>query len=545
MNERALKSAAGSVRPFTKQPIDHDWAPGPERVVVGKDVLELLSTSMYVDPMTIYREYIQNAADAIDEARARKLLVPKDGGKVSISVDATSRSIRIRDNGTGLSWDSFVQRTCNLGASGKRGTSARGFRGVGRLAGLGYCQELVFRACAMGEDRVSEVRWDCRRLKAALRSSEMNGELSELVREIVSVRRIPRGSYPGRFFEVELQGVTRHRNDALLNPEGVEEYLSQVAPVPFSPEFRFGGDISSALEPHVNLGKLEIRVNDFDRPIYRPHQNRIEIDDGEYDKYVDLELCEIPDLDGGVAGIGWVLHHGYSGAIPNKALVKGLRFRGGNMQIGGQALLEDLFPEPRFNAWSVGEIHIVDKRVIPNGRRDYFEQSVHFDNVLNHLAPVTRDIARRCRQSSISRKWLREFEVHKSAALERAEVVARGGVSKAVRKTHVQATAKSLAAMQKIANQRHLADDTRELLTTQATATAIRVTKLLAGEPNVADPLAQFRPQVRTAYQHIIGLIYDCASNRAAAKALVEKILTKLEETSKKAGPKRPRSSRR
>ena len=37
--------------------------------VVGKDVLELLSTAMYVDPLTIYREYVQNAADAIDEAR--------------------------------------------------------------------------------------------------------------------------------------------------------------------------------------------------------------------------------------------------------------------------------------------------------------------------------------------------------------------------------------------------------------------------------------------------------------------------------------------
>ncbi len=38
-------------------------------VVVGKDILELLSSAMYVDPLTIYREYIQNAADAIDQAR--------------------------------------------------------------------------------------------------------------------------------------------------------------------------------------------------------------------------------------------------------------------------------------------------------------------------------------------------------------------------------------------------------------------------------------------------------------------------------------------
>ena len=39
-------------------------------IVVGKDVLELVSSAMYVDPMTVYREYIQNAADAVDAARA-------------------------------------------------------------------------------------------------------------------------------------------------------------------------------------------------------------------------------------------------------------------------------------------------------------------------------------------------------------------------------------------------------------------------------------------------------------------------------------------
>ena len=35
---------------------------------VGKDILELLSVSMYVEPLTMYREYIQNSTDSIDEA---------------------------------------------------------------------------------------------------------------------------------------------------------------------------------------------------------------------------------------------------------------------------------------------------------------------------------------------------------------------------------------------------------------------------------------------------------------------------------------------
>ena len=33
----------------------------------------------------------------------------------------------------------------------------------------------------------------------------------------------------------------------------------------------------------------------------------------------------------------------------------------GNVQIGGNALLEDFFTEPRFNSWSIGEVHILDR----------------------------------------------------------------------------------------------------------------------------------------------------------------------------------------
>lgn len=529
---RTARSNAAVKRSMSLHKVDGEWAPGPEEIVIGKDILELLSTSMYVDPLTIYREYIQNAADAIDDARSQKLLKPKDDGFVDIDIDPAARTIRIRDNGTGLPWKEF-SRICNLGASQKRGTSARGFRGVGRLAGLGYCQELIFRSRSSKDALVSELRWDCRRLKAAFRAANHDGNLSSLVGDLVSVRRVRPGDYPSRFFEVELKGVVRHRNDRLLNPQAVAEYLAQVAPVPFAPEFALGGDIASALRSRVSLADLTIHVSDLDGPIYRPHRDEIEIGDGEYDPFEDLEVIEIPGVDGGVAAVAWILHHGYTGALPNKTLVKGLRLRSGDIQVGEQTLLEELFPEPRFNAWSVGEIHILDDRIIPNGRRDHFEQNVHFDNLLNHLAPLTRDIAHRCRQSSIIRKRLRDFELQKTAAIEQAETVARGGLSKSAKKSHAQAAFDSIAAMRKITEQESLDADIRKRLTAQTKSTQRRVDKLVGGSLEAEDPLEHFKPQVRSAYQQMIDLIYQCASNRAAAKALVEKILSKLETETK------------
>ena len=107
----------------------------------------------------------------------------------------------------------------------KRGTSARGFRGVGRLAGLGYAQELVFRSRTKGEQLVSEMRWDCRELRAKLRSAQSDNRLAELVSGIVSVSRIAAGDYPERFFEVELSGIVRLRSDKLMSPTAIGDYL--------------------------------------------------------------------------------------------------------------------------------------------------------------------------------------------------------------------------------------------------------------------------------------------------------------------------------
>src|SRR5690348_3346947 len=117
----------------------------PQDVHVGKDLLELVSSAMYVEPLTAYREYVQNAADSIDEARRCGLLAD-EAGRIEISLDQSARVVRIRDNGAAIPGAEVRTRLLALGGSCKRGTDARGFRGVGRLAALGYAQYLTFRS---------------------------------------------------------------------------------------------------------------------------------------------------------------------------------------------------------------------------------------------------------------------------------------------------------------------------------------------------------------------------------------------------------------
>ena len=45
-----------------------------EKILVGKDILELLSGAMYVNPLNLFREYVQNSADSISIPASARIL---------------------------------------------------------------------------------------------------------------------------------------------------------------------------------------------------------------------------------------------------------------------------------------------------------------------------------------------------------------------------------------------------------------------------------------------------------------------------------------
>ena len=497
-------------------------------IVVGKDVLELVSSAMYVDPMTVYREYIQNAVDAVDAARATGALTAVEPGQVSISVDPATRTVRIRDNGCGVPFEDFGRKLTALGGSVKRGTSMRGFRGVGRLAGLAYARELVFRSRVPGEAAVSQLRWDCRRLRAALREASDDTGVVDLIRRVTTLERVEIDDAPERFFEVEMQGIVRLRNDRLMSPLAISEYLSQVAPVPFSPAFRFGTEISKALSRHVDMGGLDIRIDDADEPIYRPHRDSFSSDGKQSINFESLSFVEIPGVDDDIAAVSWVLHHEYEGAVPSGTLVKGLRLRTGDIQVGDHVLLEDLFPEPRFNGWSVGEVHVIDRRVVPNGRRDHFEQNIHFYNLVNHLTPTARDIAGRCRTSSVRRKWEREFELYAQLAAEAISILGQGSVSRRKRKQLAISAEQTLLQMSQIAGKELLANTANDR-EDRIDALREQLSKAMNDDVVVSSLLMRLPKTQRKMYERFFDLVYECSVNRTVAKTLIDRILLKLE----------------
>lgn len=369
---------------------------------VGGDLLRLITAGMYDSPLILYREYLQNAADAVAD---------QGSGTVQIMIDRIRSQVTIRDGGTGLSPREAARRLIDVGRSTKDRTLDRGFRGIGRLSALAFAEEVRFTTRTRATEPVTEVTW-CGR---TLRDPDLaQVDATTAIERCTTIRQLLNGDWPERFFEVRVERIHRHAASALLNEDDVRSYIGEVCPVPMANAFPLATQIRDFLATHTDYFVLDVRVNDDDAPVKRPFGETIPLTDKYGAAFERLETRVIPTIDGNdLAAIVWLAHTPYAGSIPRGVGVRGLRARMGNIQIGGDRIFEHLFLEPRFNGWCVGEVHILDKRIVPNGRRDYFESSPHQRNIENHIGAIAHEVSSRCRRASSQRNKIR----HISAAI--------------------------------------------------------------------------------------------------------------------------------
>ena len=499
----------------------------PDNILVGKDVLELVSGAMYVDPLDIFREYVQNATDSIDQSEQNSQ------AQIDIILDPNSRSITVRDNGAGLSNNDFASTMTAIGGSRKRSIpGSRGFRGVGRLAGLGYCRSLSFRSKGSGDQYIQELTWDCVKFKKILRDSSFQGNLEDVIKEVVSISStLDKDKYS--FFEVSLNGVVRLKNDILLNGERVKHYLSQVAPVPFRPEFSHRRELESRLNKFGIGAGYAITLLDTSfiqavpEIIYRPHRDEFSGAGSQVDRIGALQHLELPGVNGELAAIGWIADTGYFGAIPPSELLCGIRFRVGNIQVGGSDIVANQFPESRFNSWSIGELHVLTNKIVPNGRRDNFEENTHFENLLTQLQPYLRKIAHVCRSKSSVRQWTARFDAKVSAVNQDLTLLEKGSLSK--RKTPAQIKVVQSTIMELddlIVNSKY---DWVEHLNGRVEHLKSRLDKISKRNSiEEHDPLASVPYQKRLAFQEVLELVYEVSANKEVGNMMIEKVIKRL-----------------
>lgn len=338
---------------------------------IGKDVIESLTLGMYEDSRFIYREYIQNGADQIDKAVEEGLLHSLQNGKIEIEINPAAKTISIFDDATGIESNQVQPILKNIAQSKKDRTKNKGFRGIGRLGGLAYCDKLIFETSFKGEEIKSFLVWDSQKLKAIINNRATKEEATFVIDEVTGFRTEKEKSN-AHFFKVTMEGVS---NKLLLDKENIYQFLSMVAPVPYNKGFIFKNKIyDKARELDYIIDEYPIYVNrdqifkSYTTSIYKGEKGN----KSKIDEVYDIETFEVKNSKNKLISWGWYSISKFEKVMPSINIARSIRLRKGNIQIGLEDTLTRLFKEPRGTKYFFGEIHAVNPNLIPNARRDYF-----------------------------------------------------------------------------------------------------------------------------------------------------------------------------
>lgn len=103
---------------------------------VGAGILSIITESLYDNPIVVFREYVQNSMDSI--------LKSANQDKNEIKIWRQQSDLFFLDNGGGIDPSKFYEEMRKIGGSTKRKQKNLGYKGIGRLSGVPYCQKLYF-----------------------------------------------------------------------------------------------------------------------------------------------------------------------------------------------------------------------------------------------------------------------------------------------------------------------------------------------------------------------------------------------------------------
>jgi molecular chaperone HtpG len=366
--------------------------------VIGKNVIENLTIGMYDDPRFVYREYVQNAADQIDIAKRQNLYQSDNEACIYIQIDKDAKTVIIEDNATGIEQKNVLPLLGNIAQSTKNKYEDKGFRGIGRLGGLGYCNKLTFETSFYGEEVKSIMVWDAKLLKKNINDDSIKIDAAELI-SIITDYSFQSEEKEEHYFKVILERV---ENEELLDVEKVRDYLSMVAPIPFASHFTHRSKIyGEANKLNITIDEYKILFNG--EQLFKGYKNSIYNKENQIDnerEIIDVEFFYDYYHD-------FLFYWGWYGVSPKMQQIpdlnkeKRIRLRKDNIQIGLENRLDFLHKEPRGSEYFVGEVYAVDRELIPNARRDFFiDNDVYLtlisklrDFFYKKLNPLYRDFA--------------------------------------------------------------------------------------------------------------------------------------------------------
>jgi molecular chaperone HtpG len=295
---------------------------------VGLAILDTLTTALYEDPIVVFREYVQNSLDSTIGTEHKVT--------VKIEIDRDNKSIVIKDDGPGIISSDFESCMIGIGKSNKPSHSI-GFRGIGRLSALSFCEELTFRSKATGENKINIFSWKGAEYSEML-VHDKEGTLDSCIKKITKLDSVETDETKNHFFEVLIRKYDDQIGNIVEN-KNFKDRLALLLPIDYSNEFKNGAK------------KIRKAYNEFYGREFDEYVCSVLLDGGLLSKpYVDYnvgkeiyfrELTIQTDNGKEPSGLLWFTFDEKmkKNAIWNKNDISGIAIRSKNIQMGNRKSL--------------------------------------------------------------------------------------------------------------------------------------------------------------------------------------------------------------
>jgi molecular chaperone HtpG len=343
-----------------------------EKVVIGVNILEILTTGMYRDSRVIFREYIQNACDQINIAVKRGLFTSIGEGEIKLWIDDKNRSVSVEDNATGIPAAKFRETLYCIGESPKTLGEDIGFRGIGHWCGLGYCKTLIFTSKTPGETEESIMVCNAEQMRKMMDEHNTHKAFHTVDDVLTASVKFNKKSVKDKtthYFKVEMLEIPDLYAE-LFTLQEIKDYLSFVAPVEYDTPWRFKAQIHSHAE-RIGHPIQEYNVAVNEQPVRKKYKPSFATSKGE-DTITEVDFKDFKDENGNIIAWLWFGISRFQGVLKIESQMRGIRLRMRNIQLGSDDALQKLFKEDRGQHYFVGEVFAISKELIPNSQRDYF-----------------------------------------------------------------------------------------------------------------------------------------------------------------------------
>jgi Histidine kinase-, DNA gyrase B-, and HSP90-like ATPase len=425
-------------------------SPEQEELVYAAAVV-ILSNELYPRKLEVVREYIQNASDAIDSfARIADILGDTSAPQIKISIQG--RSLLLWDNGIGMDAEE-IAKLRRIAYSEKRQGEEAGYKGIGRLAGIAVASKLLISSTSYGDPKLHKFEFRAREFQDDISTKKREG-LQEAATLVIN-RHTTISHFdvdPEEHYTlVELRDIDEAYAE-LLDPARLRDFIGEIAPVDFAPEFKHAHRISTNLfknVPDYSPKAVWLTTAAGERiQVYKPYIDSMMLSDPEFIDIVD------PD-DGRMIAYCWCTTRGKEmlggirpagnkfvvpgGSPEERKRLAGLVYKLFGFSIGDRNLpLRTLWKKDYTRPlWFTGEIHIVDKKIKPTtDRSDFIDNeprrrlySAGEKRVAKYLNALAQTISNNRQAHDVAFKWQGRFDELQrrldNYEIERAEVKTR------------------------------------------------------------------------------------------------------------------------